>query len=505
MSFSGYFPEPRPLRVHRPLAPQPGPHGCRQTPLGAWRRAAEGTPEAAHPPVGPAPAGAPRGRAGGVAATVPEPHRQRPGPGTVAIPRPDSRPPPRPLGAASPLPLRSRLPPPPPPGPWPGISPAPPRRPDGGPMEAEMLCGLRAGWGRRRAADAGPGPRALGREPEAEAGGGAGTLAGGGWDETGGRLWGQIASRGEAAEWDSERRRGPPGSAMAAQCDPLSGYLQQPLSDPGSNSERSTDSPVPGSEEDSAGPPRPLHSPEWGEERFRVDRKKLEAMLQGKGGERRRRCPGGRGAAAAPAGMEGGEGAASRPARPFWSPLPALLLSVPRGGGRRGGSMAFSSRGCAGAASARGLAWKWSRVPGPPLSRLGRAAAAPGTPRGAQVPRRAGPGVASRAAPEHRGRCEAPPPAPGRACSGAAAAKGSGSREALPTERRPWKRAPGSPLSRNASEGLGVAGRSRGTAASPRLAWCPGGAACPTLPLRSEPGGTRAGGTEPGAPSTGLS
>lgn len=223
-----------------------------------------------------------------MAATVPEPHRQRPGPGTVAIPRPDSRPPPRPLGAASPLPLRSRLPPPPPPGPWPGISPAPPRRPDGGPMEAEMLCGLRAGWGRRRAADAGPGPRALGREPEAEAGGGAGTLAGGGWDETGGRLWGQIASRGEAAEWDSERRRGPPGSAMAAQCDPLSGYLQQPLSDPGSNSERSTDSPVPGSEEDSAGPPRPLHSPEWGEERFRVDRKKLEAMLQGKGGERRR-------------------------------------------------------------------------------------------------------------------------------------------------------------------------------------------------------------------------
>lgn len=149
-----------------------------------------------------------------------------------------------------------------------------------------MLCGLRAGWGRRRAADAGPGPRALGGEPEAEAGGGAGagTLAGGGWDEAGGRLWGQIASRGEAAEWDSERRRGPPGSAMAAHCDPLSGYLQQPLSDPGSNSERSTDSPVPGSEEDSAGPPRPLHSPEWGEERFRVDRKKLEAMLQGEGG-----------------------------------------------------------------------------------------------------------------------------------------------------------------------------------------------------------------------------
>lgn len=157
-----------------------------------------------------------------------------------------------------------------------------------------MLCGLRAGWGRRRAADAaGPGPRTLGGEPEAEAGAGsgagAGALAGGGgWDEAGGRLWGQIASRGEAAEWGSERRRGPPGSAMAAQCDPLSGYLQQPLSDPGSNSERSTDSPVPGSEEDSAGPPRTLHSPEWGEERFRVDRKKLEAMLQGEGGERQR-------------------------------------------------------------------------------------------------------------------------------------------------------------------------------------------------------------------------
>ncbi|CAM5128725.1 unnamed protein product [Eretmochelys imbricata] len=77
---------------------------------------------------------------------------------------------------------------------------------------------------------------------------------------------------------------------MAAQCDPLSGYLPQPLSDPGSNSERSADSPLPGSEEDSAGP-RPLRSPEWGEERFRVDRKKLEAMLQaaaegkGKSGE----------------------------------------------------------------------------------------------------------------------------------------------------------------------------------------------------------------------------
>uniref|UniRef100_A0A8C6TAM9 BicC family RNA binding protein 1a n=1 Tax=Neogobius melanostomus TaxID=47308 RepID=A0A8C6TAM9_9GOBI len=60
---------------------------------------------------------------------------------------------------------------------------------------------------------------------------------------------------------------------MAAQCD---GYLQQ--SDHGSNSERSTDSPLPGSEEDLSGP-HPLPDPEWTEERFRVDRKKLEVML----------------------------------------------------------------------------------------------------------------------------------------------------------------------------------------------------------------------------------
>ena len=66
---------------------------------------------------------------------------------------------------------------------------------------------------------------------------------------------------------------------MAAQCDPLSGYLQQ--SDQGSNSERSTDSPVPGSEDDLSGP-HPLPDPEWTEERFRVDRKKLEVMLLGK-------------------------------------------------------------------------------------------------------------------------------------------------------------------------------------------------------------------------------
>uniref|UniRef100_A0A3Q2Q3I1 BicC family RNA binding protein 1 n=1 Tax=Fundulus heteroclitus TaxID=8078 RepID=A0A3Q2Q3I1_FUNHE len=56
------------------------------------------------------------------------------------------------------------------------------------------------------------------------------------------------------------------------------GYLQQQQSDQGSNSERSTDSPLPGSEEDLSGP-HPLPDPEWTEERFRVDRKKLEIML----------------------------------------------------------------------------------------------------------------------------------------------------------------------------------------------------------------------------------
>ncbi|XP_023686557.1 protein bicaudal C homolog 1 isoform X1 [Paramormyrops kingsleyae] len=63
---------------------------------------------------------------------------------------------------------------------------------------------------------------------------------------------------------------------MAAHCDTLSGYMQQ--SDPGSNSERSTDSPLPVSEDDSSGPKAPC-DPEWTEERFRVDRKKLEVML----------------------------------------------------------------------------------------------------------------------------------------------------------------------------------------------------------------------------------
>uniref|UniRef100_A0A3B4CRB9 SAM domain-containing protein n=1 Tax=Pygocentrus nattereri TaxID=42514 RepID=A0A3B4CRB9_PYGNA len=63
---------------------------------------------------------------------------------------------------------------------------------------------------------------------------------------------------------------------MAAQHDSLSGYMQH--SDPGSNSsERSADSPPPGSE-DSGGAPAPA-DPEWTEERFRVDRKKLEVML----------------------------------------------------------------------------------------------------------------------------------------------------------------------------------------------------------------------------------
>ncbi|KAM9364469.1 protein bicaudal C homolog 1 [Pholidichthys leucotaenia] len=71
---------------------------------------------------------------------------------------------------------------------------------------------------------------------------------------------------------------------MAAQCDTLSGYMQQQQqqqqqqSDQGSNSERSTDSPLPGSEEDLS-VPHPLPDPEWTEERFRVDRKKLEVML----------------------------------------------------------------------------------------------------------------------------------------------------------------------------------------------------------------------------------
>ncbi|XP_051883800.1 protein bicaudal C homolog 1-like isoform X1 [Pristis pectinata] len=84
---------------------------------------------------------------------------------------------------------------------------------------------------------------------------------------------------------------------MAAQGDSLSGYLvaPQPLqepgaTDPGSNSERSTDSPLAASEDDGHALPH-CTDPDWVEERFRVDRKKLEAMLQaaaegkGKSGE----------------------------------------------------------------------------------------------------------------------------------------------------------------------------------------------------------------------------
>lgn len=196
-----------------------------------------------------------------------------------------------------------------------------------------MLCGLRAGWGRSRAA-AGPGRalceassggcsssgRAPGGEPELEAAAAAGgeTLAG--WDEAGGGLlWGQIASRGgccccgEEAAAEGDGVSGDWGSAagprMAAP--PPPGY---PLSDPGSNSERSADSPLPSDGGGcSAGPSRaaPSDSPEWGEERFRVDRKKLEAMLQGEPGRRGRRR-GGRLGALSPRGggdADGGKGA----------------------------------------------------------------------------------------------------------------------------------------------------------------------------------------------------
>ncbi|XP_060789390.1 protein bicaudal C homolog 1-B isoform X2 [Neoarius graeffei] len=65
-------------------------------------------------------------------------------------------------------------------------------------------------------------------------------------------------------------------SDMAAQRVPLSGCSQH--SDPGSNSERSADSPLPASESDSSGHVSPP-DPDWTEERFRVDRKRLETML----------------------------------------------------------------------------------------------------------------------------------------------------------------------------------------------------------------------------------
>uniref|UniRef100_A0ACB8F8X1 Uncharacterized protein n=1 Tax=Sphaerodactylus townsendi TaxID=933632 RepID=A0ACB8F8X1_9SAUR len=134
-----------------------------------------------------------------------------------------------------------------------------------------LLCGLRAGWGRSRAA-AGPGQALCkaGCKRSRAAGGGEQPEAG--WDEAGGgggggRLWGQVASRG-GCSCGAEEAEG--GAGMAA-----------PLSDPGSNSERSADSPLLPDDDDaaSAGPARSA-SPEWGEERFRVDRKKLEAMLQ---------------------------------------------------------------------------------------------------------------------------------------------------------------------------------------------------------------------------------
>ncbi|XP_022528482.2 protein bicaudal C homolog 1-B isoform X1 [Astyanax mexicanus] len=65
---------------------------------------------------------------------------------------------------------------------------------------------------------------------------------------------------------------------MAAQLTPPSSYSPQP--DPGSlsNSERSADSPLPASEDDFSGHVSPP-DPAWTEERFRVDRKKLETML----------------------------------------------------------------------------------------------------------------------------------------------------------------------------------------------------------------------------------
>lgn len=90
----------------------------------------------------------------------------------------------------------------------------------------------------------------------------------------------ELAPRRAEPERPGPGRRGSPSAArtMAAQGEP--GYLAA-QSDPGSNSERSTDSPVAGSEDDLVAA-APLHSPEWSEERFRVDRKKLEAMLQGR-------------------------------------------------------------------------------------------------------------------------------------------------------------------------------------------------------------------------------
>lgn len=176
-----------------------------------------------------------------------------------------------------------------------------------------MLCGLRAGWGRSRAA-AGPGQglcealdgcgtggssssssssTAVAGEPVLEAAAAA-AAAPQGWDAA--LLWGQIATRGGGRAvggccccsscscccCGEEEEAAAGGAAAAAGMAAPQGY---PLSDPGSNSERSADSPLP--DDDAAATARvpTATSPEWGEERFRVDRKKLEAMLQGQWGD----------------------------------------------------------------------------------------------------------------------------------------------------------------------------------------------------------------------------
>ncbi|XP_017560442.1 protein bicaudal C homolog 1-A [Pygocentrus nattereri] len=64
---------------------------------------------------------------------------------------------------------------------------------------------------------------------------------------------------------------------MAAHLVSPSSY-SPPQAEPGSNSERSADSPLHASEDDSSGHVSPP-DPSWTEERFRVDRKKLETML----------------------------------------------------------------------------------------------------------------------------------------------------------------------------------------------------------------------------------
>lgn len=66
--------------------------------------------------------------------------------------------------------------------------------------------------------------------------------------------------------------------AMAAHLAPPSEYSPQAES---GSSQRGSDSPLPASEEDPAGHVS-LPDPAWTEERFRVDRKKLETMLLGR-------------------------------------------------------------------------------------------------------------------------------------------------------------------------------------------------------------------------------